>query len=154
MRSLFIAGNWKMNPNTAEAAAALAQAVKAGAGPASDVRVALCPPAVFLPAIDAVLAGSPIGLGAQNMHWKPEGAYTGELSGAMLNDVGCTHVILGHSERRHGMDETDAQVNASFTPRSPWGSSRSSASARPARNARRVRPRTWSPANCSARSPA
>jgi triosephosphate isomerase len=58
------------------------------------------------------LANSPIGLGAQNMHWKPEGAYTGELSGAMLNDAGCTHVILGHSERRHGMGETDAQVNA------------------------------------------
>jgi triosephosphate isomerase len=45
------------------------------------------------------------------MHWKPEGAYTGEISGAMLNDAGCTHVILGHSERRHGLGETDAQVN-------------------------------------------
>ena len=46
------------------------------------------------------------------MHWKPDGAYTGEISGAMLDDAGCTHVILGHSERRHGMGETDAQVNA------------------------------------------
>ncbi len=62
--------------------------------------------------MDAALANSPIGLGAQNMHWKADGAYTGEISGAMLNDAGCTHVILGHSERRHGMGETDAQVNA------------------------------------------
>ena len=112
MRPLFIAGNWKMNPATAEAAVALAEAVKAGVGQAVDVRVAVCPPSVFLHAVDAVLAGSPIGLGGQNMHWKPDGAYTGEISGAMLVDAGCTHVILGHSERRHGMGETDAQVNA------------------------------------------
>src|SRR3954467_14599823 len=111
-RTLFIAGNWKMNPTTTEAATALAQAVKAGVGQATDVRVAVCPPAVFLHAVDSALAGSPVGLGGQNMHWKPDGAYTGELSGAMLNDAGCTHVILGHSERRHGLGETDAQVNA------------------------------------------
>ena len=112
MRPLFIAGNWKMNPTTAEAAVALAEAVKAGVGQATDVRVAVCPPSVFLHTIDQALEGSPVGLGGQNMHWKSEGAYTGELSGAMLNDAGCTHVILGHSERRHGMGETDAQVNA------------------------------------------
>src|SRR6476660_1329837 len=112
MRPLFIAGNWKMNPSTVEAAVTLAEAVKAGVGQMTDVRVAVCPPAVFLHQVDAVLAGSPIGLGAQNMHWKPDGAYTGEISGAMLNDAGCTHVILGHSERRHGLGETDAQVNA------------------------------------------
>src|SRR4051812_27648834 len=106
MRPLFIAGNWKMNPATGEAAVALAEAVKAGVGQSTEVRVALCPPSVFLTSIDAVLAGSPLGLGAQNMHWKVDGAYTGELSGAMLVDAGCTHVILGHSERRHGMGET------------------------------------------------
>src|SRR3954452_20553890 len=111
-RTLFIAGNWKMNPPTSAAAVALAEAVKAGVGQAVEVMVAVCPPAVFLHAVDSTLAGSPIGLGGQNMHWKPEGAYTGEISGAMLNDAGCTHVILGHSERRHGMGETDAQVNA------------------------------------------
>jgi triosephosphate isomerase len=59
-----------------------------------------------------VLEGSPIGLAAQNMHWERAGACTGELSAAMLVDAGCTHVILGHSERRHGLSETDAQVNA------------------------------------------
>jgi triosephosphate isomerase (TIM) len=111
MRPLVIAGNWKMNPGTLEAAVALAGAVKAGVGQAGDVHVAVCPPSVFLHRIDEVLAGSPVGLGAQNMHWKPDGAYTGEISGAMIHDAGCTHVILGHSERRHGLGETDAQVN-------------------------------------------
>lgn len=112
MRALFIAGNWKMNPSTTELAVALAQAVKSGVGQAADVRVAVCPPAIFLHAVDRALEGSPIGLGGQNMHWKANGAFTGEHSGAMLHDAGCTHVVLGHSERRHGMGETDAQVNA------------------------------------------
>jgi triosephosphate isomerase len=111
MRPIVIAGNWKMNPSTLEAAAALASAVKAGVGQAGDVQVAVCPPSLFLYAIDEVLAGSPVGLGAQNMHWKADGAYTGELSAAMLQDAGCTHVIIGHSERRHGLGETDAHVN-------------------------------------------
>lgn len=115
MRTIFIAGNWKMNPSTAKAAVELATAVKAGVGQSTEVQVAVCPPSVFLHDVDKVLEGSPIGLGGQNLHWKPEGAYTGELSGAMLNDAGCTHVILGHSERRHGMGETDAQVNAKLT---------------------------------------
>ena len=112
MRTLFIAGNWKMNPGSGDAAVALAEEVKAGVGPAVDVRVALCPPSVYLQRIDEVLAGSPMGLGAQNMSAKIDGAYTGEISAAMLLDAGCTHVILGHSERRHGMGETDAMVNA------------------------------------------
>jgi triosephosphate isomerase len=111
VRTLLIAGNWKMNPGTRAEAVALAQAVKAGVGHATEVRAVLCPPAVFLAEIDAVLEGSPIGLGAQNMHWDSGGAYTGELSATMLLDSGCTHVILGHSERRHGFGETDAQVN-------------------------------------------
>ena len=112
MRPLFIAGNWKMNPAGIEDAVALAEAVKAGVGNETKVRVAVCPPAVYLTTIDGVLEGSPIGLGGQNMHWKADGAYTGETSGAMLVDAGCTHVILGHSERRHGMGETDDLVNA------------------------------------------
>jgi triosephosphate isomerase len=112
MRTLFIAGNWKMNPGSTEAARALAQGVKAGVGASVDVLVAVCPPAVYLHAVDAVLEGSPVGLGGQNMSAKPDGAYTGEIAGAMLVDAGCTHVILGHSERRHGMGETDAMVNA------------------------------------------
>ena len=111
MRPLFIAGNWKMNPDTTDAAVALAEGVKAGLGQESRVRVALCPPSIFLSAVDAAIANSPIGLGGQNMHWEPKGAFTGEVSGAMLVDAGCTHVILGHSERRHLLGETDAMVN-------------------------------------------
>jgi triosephosphate isomerase (TIM) len=111
VRTLLIAGNWKMNPGARTEAVALADAVKAGVGQSTVVRVVVCPPAVFLSDIDAALEGSPIGLGAQNMHWEPAGAFTGELSAAMLLDSGCTHVILGHSERRHGLGETDVQVS-------------------------------------------
>ncbi len=111
MRTLLIAGNWKMNPGTRSEAVALAEAVKSGVGQSTVVRVVVCPPAVFLSDVDSVLENTPIGLGAQNMHWEPGGAFTGELSSAMLLDSGCTHVILGHSERRHGLGETDAQVN-------------------------------------------
>jgi triosephosphate isomerase (TIM) len=112
MRTLLIAGNWKMNPPTLADAVELSGAVKAGVGQATSVRVVLCPPSVFLGELDTILAGSPIGLGAQNMHWERAGAFTGEVSGPMLVDSGCTHVILGHSERRHGMGETDAEVNS------------------------------------------
>jgi triosephosphate isomerase (TIM) len=112
MRTLLIAGNWKMNPPARAEAIALAQEVKAGVGTSADVHVVVCPPSVYLQAVDSVLEGSPIGLGGQNMHWETGGAYTGEVSAAMLVDAGCTHVILGHSERRHGLGETDAQVNA------------------------------------------
>jgi len=111
MRTLLIAGNWKLNPSTAENALALAEGVKTGLGTATDVHVALCPPFIFLSQIDRVLDGSPIGLGAQDLFWESSGAFTGEISGPMLVDVGCTHVILGHSERRHGMGETSGDVN-------------------------------------------
>jgi triosephosphate isomerase len=111
VRTVLIAANWKMNPASRAEALALATAVKAGVGQSTMVRAVLCPPALYLYEIDSILDGSPIGLGAQNMHWESGGAYTGELSAAMLLDAGCTHVILGHSERRHGMGETDAQVN-------------------------------------------
>ncbi len=112
MRTLFVAGNWKMNPTSVDAAVKLAEGVKSGVGQAVDVRVAVCPPSLYLYRIDEVLAGSPIGMGAQNMHASSEGAYTGEISGPMLVEAGCTHVILGHSERRHGEGETDDAVNA------------------------------------------
>src|SRR3954454_16843010 len=111
MRTLMIAGNWKLNPVSTEASVALAEGVKTGLGPATDVHVAICPPFVFLGKIDQVLEGSPIGLGAQDMFWEESGAFTGEISGLMLVDIGCTHVILGHSERRHGLGETSGDVN-------------------------------------------
>ncbi len=109
-RPLFIAGNWKMNPGTEAEAVALAEAVKAGVGQDHSVRVAICPPSVFLSRIDKEIENSPVGLGGQNLHFEASGAYTGELSGTMLIDSGCTHVILGHSERRHGMGETNELI--------------------------------------------
>jgi triosephosphate isomerase (TIM) len=111
MRTLFIAGNWKMNPTTQAAAIALAEAVKVGVGQDHTVHVAVCPPAVFLDRVDDVLANSSVGLGAQNLYPKSEGAFTGEVSAPMLVDAGCTHVILGHSERRHILNETCEFIN-------------------------------------------
>lgn len=78
----------------------------------ADVQVAVCPPAVYLQRLASELRGSFIGLGAQNMSAEKEGAFTGEVSGSMLKDVGCSCVILGHSERRQLYGETDAAVNA------------------------------------------
>ena len=75
------------------------------------VEVAICPPLVYLHDVGSNLRGSSIGLGAQNMFHEKEGAFTGEISGAMLRDIGCSYVILGHSERRQLMGETDAIVN-------------------------------------------
>ena len=129
--TLLIAGNWKLNPTTAEAAVALAEGVKSGLGTATDVHVAICPPFVFLNRIDQVLEGSPVGLGAQDMFWEASGAYTGEVSGGMLVDVGCTHVILGHSERRHGLGETMPRSTRSSRPHLRPSSFPSSVSARP-----------------------
>ncbi len=114
MRTLLIAGNWKLNPLTSEAAVALADGVKTGLGPATDVHVVVCPPYVFLGQVDKVLEGSPIGLGAQDLFWEPSGAFTGEISGSMLVDVGCTHVIVGHSRAaaRPGRNEFRRQQEA------------------------------------------
>ena len=113
MRTLLIAGNWKMNPATRSEAVGPGRA-RSRRGSARDqlVRVVLCPPAVFLDEVDCGAGRLAHRSGRQNMHWEPAWRFTGEISGAMLVDAGCTHVILGHSERRHGMGETDAQVNA------------------------------------------
>ena len=110
MRKPFIAGNWKMNLTKAEAVA-LAKAVAAQTLQSGPVEVAVCPPTVYLDAVSAALAGSAVGLGAQNVYPDNNGAFTGEISTAMLLDVGCRYVIVGHSERRQLMDETDAQVS-------------------------------------------
>jgi triosephosphate isomerase (TIM) len=110
MRRQFIAGNWKMNTNRASAVA-LAEGVAKAAASVSGVDIAVCPPSCYLEAVGKALAGSKVGLGAQNMYHEKEGAFTGELSAAMLVDVGCKYVILGHSERRHILGETDAAIN-------------------------------------------
>ncbi|MEX2113640.1 MAG: triose-phosphate isomerase [Pirellulales bacterium] len=110
MRRPFIAGNWKMNLNRDEAVA-LATAVAAGMAGFDGVDVAVCPPNVYLDAVSQVVSGTRLGLGAQNVYFEPDGAFTGETSAAMLNDLGCQYVILGHSERRHILGETNANVN-------------------------------------------
>lgn len=110
MRKTFIAGNWKMNL-TRDEAVALAAGVAETVGSASGIDVAVCPPSVYLDAVASAISDSSAGLGAQNMYHEPSGAFTGEISGAMLLDIGCQYVILGHSERRHILGETDEQIN-------------------------------------------
>ena len=110
MRRKFIAGNWKMNTTRAEGVA-LAAAVAKGVGSATDVEVAVCPPSLYLTAVGEAIAESAVGLGAQNCYHEAKGAFTGELSPAMLLDVGCKYVILGHSERRAVFKESSADVN-------------------------------------------
>jgi triosephosphate isomerase len=110
MRKKIIAGNWKMNKLVGEAAE-LAAAIKTGCATQADVEVVVCPTFTALKTVSDVLAGTSIKLGAQNMHWEKDGAFTGEISAGMLRDLNCQFVILGHSERRQYFHETDATVN-------------------------------------------
>lgn len=109
MRRPFIAGNWKMNLSRAESQA-LAEGIAAEELPAG-VDVAVCPPFVYLETVAASIQRTNVGLGAQNMYFEGNGAYTGEISAAMLVDIGCKYVILGHSERRNILGECSTQVN-------------------------------------------
>ena len=109
MRKPIIAGNWKMNKTPSEAKALVEALAPLVANASCDVVV--CPPAVNLTTVAEAIKGTNIKLGAQNMHWKESGAFTGELSAAMLKECGCEYVILGHSERRQYFGETDATVN-------------------------------------------
>ena len=109
MRTPFIAGNWKMNM-TVEGARSLVYAMSARLREVKGVEKVLCPPLTALQAVRALLEGSDLGLGAQNMHWEEKGAYTGEVSPSMVREL-CGYVILGHSERRAYFGETDETVN-------------------------------------------
>lgn len=109
MAQRLIAGNWKMNMLRADGRA-LAEAVAAGAG--SGAGVVLCPPATLLAEVLAAVAGSRVAVGGQDCHAEASGAHTGDIAAAMLVDLGCRYVIVGHSERRQDHDEDNFQVQA------------------------------------------
>ncbi|MDW3207605.1 MAG: triose-phosphate isomerase [Alphaproteobacteria bacterium] len=109
-RTPLIAGNWKMN-GTLEGGGALAQAVADG-GASAACELLICPPAQLLYPIGRALAGTNVQLGAQDCHAEEKGAHTGDISAVMLRDIGCSHVIVGHSERREDHGETDGTVRA------------------------------------------
>ena len=110
MRIPVIAGNWKMHKTLAESWD-LAAAVAGLVAGAEEVEVVLGPPFPALATVAEAVSGSGIGIAAQNVFWEAEGAFTGEVSAPMLTAVGCTHVIIGHSERRQLFGETDEMVN-------------------------------------------
>jgi triosephosphate isomerase len=109
MRTPFVAGNWKMN-KTADAAVAFVTEIAPELNAIDGIDIAVCPPFIAIPAVAQALAGTRIGVGAQNMYYETSGAYTGEVSPAMLQGL-CRYVILGHSERRAYFGETDEGVN-------------------------------------------
>jgi triosephosphate isomerase len=109
-RRPLLAGNWKMNCTVAEAVR-LAGEIRAGLSGSEEGQAAVAPPFTALHAVAQVLKGSTVALAAQNMHNLQSGAFTGEISAPMLKEIGCTYVILGHSERRQFFHESDADIN-------------------------------------------
>jgi triosephosphate isomerase len=110
MMEPIIAGNWKMNKEPGESRA-LVQELMALTGDVKGRIMILIPPFTSLPSVGELIRNSKFKLGAQNMHWERGGAFTGEISGLFLKAVGCEYVVLGHSERRHVMGETDEMIN-------------------------------------------
>jgi len=110
MRKPYLAGNWKLNLNLASSLELVGK-LRERVGQREDVDVAVAPSYVYLPAVIEALQGSPIRVGAQNMADHVSGAFTGEVAGTMLRDIGCDFVILGHSERRAVYGETDSMIN-------------------------------------------
>lgn len=111
MRPTIIAGNWKMFKDAHETSAFLTSLTKALSFELKNVKVVVCPPFTSLAVAQPLLAGTPVALGAQNMSPEDEGAFTGEIAPKMLKSVGCTYVIIGHSERRQYFGETNDGVN-------------------------------------------
>lgn len=112
-RRPLVAANWKMHGQKAQVES-LVQGYIAGLAELGGLDVLVCPAYVFLTQLREAFAGSPLLLGAQDLHQELEGAYTGEVSGGMLRDAGCSHVIVGHSERREYAAESDALVARKF----------------------------------------
>lgn len=116
MRKPFVAGNWKMNTDC-RSGVDLAKAVVDGSSglAGSSVDVAVIPPFVYLSSVGQAISSSGVALGAQDVYFEAKGAFTGEISAAMLKDVGCTYVLCGHSERRHVLGESDDLINKKLT---------------------------------------
>ena len=112
-RRPLVAGNWKMNGSRTESAALL-DGIKKGISSTSKAEAAVCPPYVLIPLAAEKLAGSAVAWGGQNLSVHKSGAFTGEISGPMLKDYGCTYVIVGHSERRTLYGENDAMVTEKY----------------------------------------
>lgn len=110
-RRKILAGNWKMHKTAAESAALAQAIVDALKAKPTAHEVVVCPTYLALDRVASVLKGSPVALGAQDMHWEAQGAFTGKVSGDMLKALGVEYVILGHSEQRAYFGETDASVN-------------------------------------------
>ena len=112
MRKPFVAGNWKMNTDS-HSSVELAKRIATDSCEVAGhrVTVAVCPPFVYLQTVAKTLSASSIGVGAQDIYYESKGAFTGEVSAAMLKDIGCTYVLCGHSERRHVIGETDELIN-------------------------------------------
>jgi triosephosphate isomerase len=111
MRRPFVAANWKMYKTPQQATGFIDSFLPLVAGGNTKAEVAIFPPAIDLPAVVSGLKGSAIGVGAQNMHFAEEGAYTGEISAGMITALGAAYILIGHSERRQYGFETDEQVN-------------------------------------------
>nr|VFJ67537.1 MAG: triosephosphate isomerase [Candidatus Kentron sp. FW] len=112
-RRTLVAGNWKMN-GTIDSAKSLVTEIKAGLGQVKNTELAICPPFVYIPTVASIIEGTDIALGAQNLAKEDPGAFTGEIAAPMLTDIGCTYVIVGHSERRAYYGETDSLVAQKF----------------------------------------
>ncbi|MDR1087125.1 MAG: triose-phosphate isomerase [Endomicrobium sp.] len=110
MRKPLMAGNWKMNKTVAEAVS-IVKALKSSIADVKDVDVLICPTFMALYAVNSEVKGSNINIGAQNLFWESKGAFTGEISPAMVKDAGCSYVLIGHSERRQYFGETNETVN-------------------------------------------
>jgi triosephosphate isomerase len=112
MRKPFVAGNWKMNTDSSSSVALAAGVAEGSVGSSGqNVDVAVIPPFVYLQAVAGAVSSSSVAVGAQDIYYEEKGAFTGEISAAMLKDIGCTYVLCGHSERRHVLGETDELVN-------------------------------------------
>jgi triosephosphate isomerase len=112
MRKPFVAGNWKMNLNS-QTSVELVKSIASGSVETAgqSVTVAVCPPFVYLQAVAKALSSSNIAVGAQDMYFESDGAFTGEISAPMLKDIGCSYCLCGHSERRHVIGESDELIN-------------------------------------------